>query len=75
MIAQYLQKNKTGVTMAELHDKIASPDVKKVIGQVVDGMISDHESVYREGLELKCPTNSDMQALVGYWSVVRKNIS
>ena len=73
MIPQYLQKNKTGVTMAELHDKIASPDVKKVIGQVVDGMIS--ESVYREGLELKCPTNSDMQALFGYWSVVRKNIS
>ena len=53
MLPQYLQKNNTGVTMAELHDKIASPDVKKVIGQVVDGVIS--ESVYREALEVHRP--------------------
>ena len=39
--------------MAELHDKIASPDVKKVIGQVVDGVMT--ESVYREALELHRP--------------------
>ena len=53
MLPQYLQKNNTGVTMAELHDKIASPDVKKVIGQVVDGVIS--ELVYREALKVHRP--------------------
>ena len=29
MLLQYLQKNNTGVTMAELHEKTAGPDVKK----------------------------------------------
>ena len=54
LIPQYLQKNNISITMAELHDKIASPDVKKVIGQVVDGVMT--ESVYREALELHMQT-------------------
>ena len=53
LIPQYLKKNNIAVTMAELHDKIASPDVKKVIGQVVSGVIS--ESVYREAIEVHRP--------------------
>lgn len=53
LIPQYLQKNNIAITMAELHEKIASPDVKRIFGQVVDGVIS--ESVYREALEVHRP--------------------
>ena len=53
MLPQYLQKNITGVTMTESHDKIASADVKKVIGQAVDGVI--REPVYRKALEVHGP--------------------
>ena len=53
VIPEYLQKNNIPVTMAELQDKIASPDVKRIFGQVVDGVIT--ESVYREALEVHRP--------------------
>ena len=53
VIPEYLQKNNISVTMAELQDKIASPDVKRIFGQVVDGVIT--ESVYREALEVHRP--------------------
>ena len=53
VIPEYLQKNGIAVTMVELQEKIASPDVKKIFGQVVDGVVT--ESVYREALEVHRP--------------------
>ena len=50
-IPQYLQQNNTGVTMEELFNKIASPDVKEIMDQVMD--VTD--SVYREALEIYRP--------------------
>ena len=52
-IPEYLEQNNTGVTMEELFNKISSPDVKKIMDQVMDGKITD--SVYREALEIHRP--------------------
>lgn len=53
LIPEYLHKNNIGLTIKEMHDKIASPDVKKIFGQVIDGTVT--ESVYRQALEVHRP--------------------
>ena len=53
LMPQYFQKNNINLTMAELRDQIASPGVKKIFEQVVDGVIT--ESVYKEALHVHRP--------------------
>lgn len=53
LLPQYLKHNNIAVTVTELHNKIATPNVKKIIGQAIDGMIT--EPVYKEALEIHRP--------------------
>ena len=45
VIPEYLEKNDIAVTMAELHEKIATPEVKGIFGQVINGIITESVSL------------------------------
>ena len=49
----YLASSESNVTLAALYERIASPDVKEIIGQVLGGAIP--EPVYRDALTVHRP--------------------
>ena len=59
-LPHYLAKYHTGISLSQLHDKIVSPDVKGIIGSIMNGAIP--EAVYREVMQKWRPDLQQMFA-------------